>query len=466
MNSLTVFWINNITYFLFIFWGLFSIYNLYKYKKANPYIIQLIPSVFTTLGIFGTFIGVAYGLWVFDVKDITKSIPNLLEGMKTAFITSIIGIALSFISSLVIAELNKRKEEEVPPPPTSEFEALKQLIQVIEKNHIENIKHTQDLKSSLITEIKLQQDLHNTANEVLTNNHLEGVNLLTQIVENSQQNTKEIQSLQKQQQLQNKSINENAKAIIETLNTNHIATSKKFDEFGDLLAKNNTEALVNAMQRVIVDFNEKMNQLIQRLVKENFHELNNSVKQLNTWQMENKEHIEKLTAQFKNVSSNLQIASDLIKLIAENTNKLTNEESLLVQLIQELQSVMIEDTKFQEMSSKIATTVATLENTTNAFDETTSKLNQWIKGERNLKEAVTVLISRLEEIEKIKDINGEFWTNTKKQMEQGVSLVAKANQQLANDVKVINSEFYKRLNDTLQSLDTLIQQFILNSKKN
>lgn len=46
----------------------------------------------TGLGILGTFIGIFLGLWHFDTAAIQESIPPLLEGLKTAFITSIVGL--------------------------------------------------------------------------------------------------------------------------------------------------------------------------------------------------------------------------------------------------------------------------------------------------------------------------------------------------------------------------------------
>lgn len=51
------------------------------------------PSILTSIGIFGTFIGVALGLATFDTSDIQASVPGLLEGLKTAFWTSIAGLA-------------------------------------------------------------------------------------------------------------------------------------------------------------------------------------------------------------------------------------------------------------------------------------------------------------------------------------------------------------------------------------
>lgn len=51
------------------------------------------PSILTSLGIFGTFLGVAVGLMHFDTADIQSSVPGLIEGLKTAFWTSITGLA-------------------------------------------------------------------------------------------------------------------------------------------------------------------------------------------------------------------------------------------------------------------------------------------------------------------------------------------------------------------------------------
>lgn len=53
-----------------------------------------------SLGVLGTFLGIAIGLFHFDVSDIKTSLPLLLEGLKTAFITSGVGIFFSIIISI------------------------------------------------------------------------------------------------------------------------------------------------------------------------------------------------------------------------------------------------------------------------------------------------------------------------------------------------------------------------------
>ena len=89
-----------IALFSYLIYGIYVL-NIAKkdYGKVNINDLDLIPSMFTTIGILGTFGGIAYGLWFFNPEDIEKSIPTLLQGLKTAFFASIAGIALSIIFS-------------------------------------------------------------------------------------------------------------------------------------------------------------------------------------------------------------------------------------------------------------------------------------------------------------------------------------------------------------------------------
>jgi len=58
-------------------------------------------SVIVSIGVLGTFIGIALGLWNFDTTNITRSVPELLEGLKLAFITSIAGMLISITLSTI-----------------------------------------------------------------------------------------------------------------------------------------------------------------------------------------------------------------------------------------------------------------------------------------------------------------------------------------------------------------------------
>lgn len=113
-----------------------KILNLAKidYSKVNQNDLDLIPSMFTTIGILGTFGGIAYGLWFFNPTDIEKSIPTLLQGLKTAFFASIFGIALSIIFSKRISYIRNKNEKGVLSEETQAINNLIDAIQELKKD--------------------------------------------------------------------------------------------------------------------------------------------------------------------------------------------------------------------------------------------------------------------------------------------------------------------------------------------
>ncbi len=60
--------------------------------KFDRYSVNHGPEILTTLGIFGCFTGIALALLDFDTKNINESVPQLLEGVKTAFWASVTGV--------------------------------------------------------------------------------------------------------------------------------------------------------------------------------------------------------------------------------------------------------------------------------------------------------------------------------------------------------------------------------------
>ena len=77
-----------------VFMGLIGALLLYFHGPVySAHTANYTPSILTSIGIFGTFLGVALGLAQFDTSSIQASVPNLLEGLKTAFWTSIAGLA-------------------------------------------------------------------------------------------------------------------------------------------------------------------------------------------------------------------------------------------------------------------------------------------------------------------------------------------------------------------------------------
>ena len=80
----------------------------------------------------------------------------------------------------------------------------------------------------------------------------------------------QIQKLRAEQLDNSKDLNKNIEWIVEFINQNNKLITGKFDEFSELLARNNTEALVDVMTKATEEFNSQMSSLIEKLVQEAF----------------------------------------------------------------------------------------------------------------------------------------------------------------------------------------------------
>jgi hypothetical protein len=474
---------------IFGLWTVFSIIFIWKYKHYqttatadkksfwnNSYIFDSIPPVFPTLGIFCTALGITFGLSGFDTEKIQESLPTLLEGLRLAFFATMAGIIGLIIFQKINAIIQKQIDDDPNRPikQTDELSAIAALTFEVKELKNDNRKQIEKLIQSFGTDLetKVSSKLSTLEKEVV---HLqkaanenqktttEGLTQLNTTANNSRiELTEQFKNLRDEQKATSEKANKNTDEIIKAMSENNKLTAKKFDEFSELLRKNNTEALVEVMKKATEQFNEQMSELINRLVKENFAELNNSVKSLNDWQKQNKEQVQKLTEQFQKTTEMFTISATTLKQVADNTKSLTDDDSKLSQLVAELKRVMIEDGKFQEIADKLTYTIETLENTTESFDETTSKLNEWVKTEKNFKEAAQILITKLEEF---RDFNGDVWDKYRKEMNKAVSIVKETSNRLGGDLENINSEFYERLNDTLTNLDQCIQRFVPTNRR-
>ncbi len=474
---------------IFAVWTLFSVFFIWQYKRHqttttanktsfwnNSYIFDSIPPVFPTLGIFCTALGITIGIWDFNTTDIQSSIPQLLKGLRLAFVATMAGIIGLIIFQKINAIIQKEIDDDPnrPVKQTDELSAIAALTFEVKELKNDNQKQIEKLIQSFGTDLetKVSSKLSTLEKEIVnlqkaTNENqkttTEGLTQINTTANNSRiELTEQFKNLRDEQKATSEKAKKNTDEIIKAMSENNKLTAKKFDEFSELLRKNNTEALVEVMKKATEQFNEQMSELINRLVKENFAELNNSVKSLNDWQKQNKEQVQKLTEQFQKTTEMFTISATTLKQVADNTKLLTDDDSKLSQLVAELKRVMIEDGKFQEITDKLTNTIETLENTTESFDETTSKLNEWIKTEKNFKEAAQILITKLEEF---RDFNGDVWDKYRKEMNKAVSIVKETSTRLGGDLENINSEFYERLNDTLTSLDQCIQRFVPTNRR-
>lgn len=458
-------------------WTIFSIIYVKRFKNFqidkdsdkkslwnNQYIFDSIPSVFPTLGILCTALGITIGIWSFDAKDIQNSIPQLLGGLKLAFIATILGITGLIIFQKWTAIIQKQIDDDPnrPTKETDELTAISNLTFAVQQISKENKTEIGRLIKSFGEDLdtKVSSKLSKLESEIIT---LQKTNSLGLLEINATSNnsrielSEQIKKLREEQKGTAEKANNNTDEIIKAMSSNNKLISKKFDEFSELLAKNNTEALVEVMKNATEQFNNQMKELIDKLVKENFAELNTSVQNLNNWQKENKEQIAKLTKQFIDVAENFQISAKTLNEVAQNTKELTKDNGKLNELIVALQNVLINDTKFSEMTEKIDKAITSLQIATTDFEDITSNVNNWANKQSTFNDKIQTVIVQLEEF---KNFNGNLWDSYRKEMSNSVGIIKETSKSLNSDLTEINAQFYERLSTTLSNLDELIQRFM------
>ena len=472
--------------------------------EANRRIIEYFPTLVSTLGVLGTFWGITKGLMAFDTSDLDQSIPGLLDGLKTAFFTSLAGM----IGSMFLSAFISKKQDERDGGISDINQAAGEITKSVKAMSDANTETIRSIQQQLTEQEADRKAFYRTVGEVMSKisdtqksitSAIDSLVVLQRSQENSLADIKEattqqsvaINSVAKYSQEVSEythhlgeildvisgmsgtedEINEKVGKLKEIIHgevieiednmakTNKLLESK-FDEFTELLKKSNTEALVEVMKKVTEEFQKQMNSLINKLIQENFDQLNTSVEKLNQWQQENKEMIASLTHQYREMSDNFEATSTSLTRVKDDTASLVSEGGKLRQLVDALNQVIIEDEHFIEVTKELHETANLSKSNMESFNESTKALNEWVRKQRNFVDGVQLLIAKLEELNKIRDYGDQFWKGTKDKMEEGVGILTRGSQTLNSQLTSLDRQFYGRLSATLAELDNCITKMV------
>lgn len=254
---------------------------------------EYIPAFMTALGILGTFIGIVYGLKDFDPENIDDSIPSLLNGLKTAFNTSIVGMGGTILFKLLTSfKVRKDKVEEIPEDEDLAPEILK------------TMKDQSDKFEKLILAIGSDGD-----NSLLSQTRL----LRADLNDKSTTSLLEFKDFRKE-------------------------LSKQLDTFIEKMSHAASDQIIEALKNVITDFNNKLTEQFG----ENFKQLNEAVGKLVEWQKEYREHLVELESRYKAAVELLEQSKDAMVTIADTTQAIPKTMNNLDKLLT-AQQVQIDD---------------------------------------------------------------------------------------------------------------------------
>lgn len=129
----------------------FTLALFFAFVRFDRFAIVHGPEILTTIGILGCFAGIALSLLHFDSANVAESVPHLLEGVKTAFLASLSGVA----GSLIIRGRHYFQKKPIPQssgtPKAATLDDLVAATQVLQKSLAGN----ED--SSLLSQLKLMR---------------------------------------------------------------------------------------------------------------------------------------------------------------------------------------------------------------------------------------------------------------------------------------------------------------------
>lgn len=286
-----------------IIYTLYTVIYFIKKIKSNDIDVfdeQEPPSRIASLGVLGTFFGITISLLYFDSSNIENSVPYLLDGMRTAFITSITGMLGSIIMKgyQSYKRQEKIKSEQSTISSIDENATIATLIEYLQNKNTETTKFNNQLLSTL----QLMNKSISDENDTTLLSQLKNLRLdITDEQKNTRTELKEMRS----------------------------ELVQSFNKFAEQMAENNSKAFIKALEETIKDFNTK----IQEQFGENFKQLNLAVGKLLTWQEEYKNTIIEVTENQKLIFSGIEQAKLSLNEMANNSHSIKESAQLLSNII-------------------------------------------------------------------------------------------------------------------------------------
>lgn len=262
-----------------IVWGVFTFVLPLLFRKRG---VAEAQSMATGFGILGTFVGVVFSLYHFDTGNIVEAVPALLEGLKFAFITSIVGLTSSLLFGFFPKFFGSVSQNEEIGDKT-EIEVMAEILGEI-KNLNRNIAG--DGETTLVTQIqKMRTSVTDKLDDLKT----------------------------------------------------------AFTEFAEEMAENNIEQLIKAINQVMEDFNAAINDQLGQSFQELSNSVDSLVEWQGNYKetvVLATEALQKAEKSLTDSSKNISDVSDNLKEIAVSNENISEINTELKEVISGLNQIL------------------------------------------------------------------------------------------------------------------------------
>ena len=381
--------------------GLWALRANTKFKRSvdeNPFGDYGQPNTASVLGVLGTFIGIAWGLFNFDPSPeaMHDSVTNLLGGMTTAFVTSILGMGISLYFKNYQANAQKNFSKNNFKPEANIADLI-QYLQQADAEKSAQIKHLekilQDNNANVIRELK---DFGKTLAESNSKAFIEALNetmkdfnqkLTEQFGENFKQLNIAVGRLLVWQ--------ENYKVTIERMTEDFQITLQGIDAVKNSVVK---------IEKSAASITESSEQILNLIVTANIYEqkLRQVLSEIQSVSKNTTESVENLTASMQNVTDNANYMTRGISATANTAlNKITDTTNQTITSMQKM-SQELRNESFKITSETVSKMEKMMEANDKNFRESLETLGKaMLQISKKFAEDYSPLAERLREIVQI-----------------------------------------------------------------
>ena len=421
-------------------------YNKLDNKEKRNFYINLLP----ILGVIGTFLGICLGLANFNSTEIESSVPQLLQGLKTAFWTSFIGTSWAVFLNIRYSSKDKEENDE-----EEEVSLLKLQIEELQKlngnfyNLAEENKKEKDSLYQINKEILDGIKANNIMQEQLS--QIEDLKAIKQelILLNQKQDTRdEILNKVLDSLNSSKLILEDINSLKEILNT-IVENQNTRDEYLNKILDN-----VNSSKSIlenILSFKEILNLILEK-------------------QNNKDEPIKLILEKFEKLQENSNLQVEVLKKIEDYTFSLDDIYNSLVDLIEkaDAQISQLENLEKLNILEEIKNNIdSQLEDISVTNSNISTKLDSLEKYDSNIfansSKSLDFISSIHTKVEEYKNIFSNFMDNsTRENSELILAFKEFSNYMLEENSKA----FIEALNKTIRDFNiNLVETFGSNFKQ-
>lgn len=273
---------------IWIMLAFFVVSLVLKFAGRAGRLVQYTPTLLTSIGILGTFCGVVAGLFEFNTDSIDTSISPLLEGMKTAFLTSLVGMLLSIVFKVILTLTGRRSR-------------------VSEQIGIRDLYEATEEQNEILS--RLTSSICGRGEDSLIN---------------------QIQEIRNDQNANHRSHMENMRSQQQMFESFQLSLRQQLKDFSEILSTSATDAVIQALEEVIKKFNKDMTEQFG----DNFKELNSAVRSLVTWQEQYRLQLVDMQKKYAIGVTAIQVTEQALTSIKESTDAIPDSMRDLKKIIE------------------------------------------------------------------------------------------------------------------------------------